>query len=306
MTDMYDILILGGGPIGASTAYFLTKESSLKVGLLRREPNEDPQHLATYKYAGGSVRWFWDEAEKAAATKETADFLKQLISEGVDLSELQNNYLFLNRGAHVPSLNISSVKLVDHLIEVAQSKGLEVNDGIEIQEVEKSSDGYVVKSIGKEWRAKKVLVALGIENNKFVKGLSIDEEKRTLFVLNIVVDENREKFPHTVFKIGDGVAYLFVKKFVDGLKFVVGQEGIIDANEEREEEDYFRELLSAGLADHAPFIKDAKVEKILWGIDSGNKTLSIFSEDKTLFAANSGSAVRSCAYIGRTLAETLR
>ena len=63
MTDMYDILILGGGPIGASTAYFLTKESSLKVGLLRREPNEDPQHLATYKYAGGSVRWFWDEGK---------------------------------------------------------------------------------------------------------------------------------------------------------------------------------------------------------------------------------------------------
>lgn len=306
MTDTYDVLILGGGPIGAATAYFLMQKGGLKVGLLRREPNDDPEHVATYKWAGGSVRWFWDDPEKTAATKETADFIKDLVRKGADFSLLEDNYLFLNRGAFVPAINVASTKLIDYLLEGSRARGLEITDGIEIENVEKSVGGYVVTGGGKQWIAKKVLLALGVNNNNFIEDLGIEEEKRELFVLDTPVDDARKDFPHTIFPIGEGVAYVFIKKFPEGLRFVVGQEDVVEAGEERGENNYFQELLDAGLAERLPFIKDAKVEKVLWGIDSGNKTLNIHTTDNALYAVNAGSAVRSCVYIGRTLAEILK
>jgi hypothetical protein len=53
-----------------------------------------------------------------------------------------------------------------------------------------------------------------------------------------------------------------------------------------------------------PFLKEAKVEKILWGFDCEKKTLSLENREN-LFIANCGSAIRSCVWIGRKIAEEL-
>ena len=52
-------------------------------------------------------------------------------------------------------------------------------------------------------------------------------------------------------------------------------------------------------------MKSAKVEKVLWGIDAGNKELKIKSYKNRLFAANCGSAIRSSIWIGEQVAEKI-
>lgn len=302
MTD-YDILILGGGPIGAATAYFLTKNyPDTKVGLVTQDPTDD--HSATYLYAGGSIRWFWDDPVKAEATKNTADFIKNLLSQGVDLSAIEDNYLFLHRGVFVPSLNVSGAKLVNYFLDEAKKKGLEVHSNQQIKSVKLSAKGWQVETTQGSFEGKKVLCALGIANAKFVPDLELEPEKRQLFVTDVKIDESRQNFPHVIFPVGEGVVYAFVKKTQSGLRLLVGQEDVVETNDELEAEDYFKKLLEAGVGDLMPILKDAKVESILWGVDVGNKDL-LTSENDGLFSANCGSAVRSCVAIGETVGDLL-
>lgn len=303
MQTDFDVLILGSGPIGASTAYFLSRDSKLKIGVVTQDPTED--HSATYAYAGGSVRWFWDDELKRQMTKETADFLLARLDEGIDLSANRDNYLFLHRGKFVPSINISGIKLVNWLLDQAAASGVEVARQHQVASVTKTSAGYEVKTNQATFTAKKVLLALGMNNSKFMPDYELGAEKRQLFVLDLPIGEDEMKLPHIIAPLGDGVVYTFIKQTAAGWRLLVGQEDVIEGNDKAEAEDYFSELLQAGLATLMPFVAKAKVENILWGIDAGNKTLKL-EESAGLFAANCGSAVRSCVWIGRTVAERLQ
>jgi hypothetical protein len=126
-----------------------------------------------------------------------------------------------------------------------------------------------------------------------------------LFVLDIAVTADSEKFPHVILPVGEGVAYVFIKKTPAGLRYVVGQEDVIEATEADGIQDYWQELLDAGLAKTMPFLSKAKVEKIWHGLDAGNKTLRLEEVQPGLIAANCGSAIRSCAFIGQNVAERL-
>ncbi|MEO5646437.1 MAG: FAD-dependent oxidoreductase [Candidatus Paceibacterota bacterium] len=301
MNNPYDILILGGGPIAASTAYFLTQEKTADIGLLMQEPTDS--HSATYQYAGGSIRWFWPDELKTEMTTQTAEFIKNLDAQGVDLSLLNDNYLFMARGKYVPSINVSGKKLVEWFLQQAQESGLAIHQKQEIISVTQQEEMWHVKTATDEYLAKKVLMALGVNNKKVIADYEVEVEKRELFVLDLPVTATEEQFPHTIIPINEGVVYIFIKKFPEGMRFVVGQEDILNSAE-IEADQQFSELMAAGLGDLMPFLKEAKVEKILWGNDAGNKTLRV-DQRGSLFIANCGSAIRSCVWIGKELTKRL-
>lgn len=301
MADTVDLIILGGGPIGAATAYFLSRAGSgQKVCLLSKDPSADN---AAWQNAGGSVRWYWDDAEKRAMTKETADFAKRLVSEGVELSLLEDNYLFLHRGVFAPSINLSGGKLVDYLLAEAAKNGVDVRRSAEVTGITRDGETYKIATSAGEFAARKVLCAMGAAaNTQLVDGYEVEPEERQLYVLDAAVTADSASLPHIILPIGEGVAYIFVKKTPNGLRFVVGQE---DAIEPAGNADDFKALLAAGLGSIMPFLKQAGVETVWSGTDAGNKTLKLEEAQPGLWAANCGSAIRSCAYIGRTVAERL-
>lgn len=298
----YDVAIVGGGPIGASSAYFLSQDTNKKILLITQDPTDD--HTATYNYAGGSIRWFWDDELRREMTSTTAEFIKHLLKEGVDLSAIEDSYLFLKRGVMAPSLNVSSAKLVNYFIMQATGRGLTLQGGTVLHSVAKEGGVYNLKTDKGIFTAKKVVLALGTVNKKFVD-LDLEVEKRQLFVLNVPVDEYRKNFPHLIFPFHDGVVFVFVKNIKGEYKIVLGQEDVVEHNDAWEAEDYFQKLLELGLADTLTFLKDAKPENILWGFDVKQKTVSIVTQDSQLYAVNCGSAVRSCVYIGKKIAEML-
>lgn len=297
-----EILIVGGGPIAASTAFHLAK-SGKKVTVIK--PGDDDQKSAAYRNAGGCIRWFWDEKIKADMTTETAMFVKELIKKGVDLSAIEDYYHFVYRGAFTPALNINGFKFVNYLFSEAASMGAEILLGHILKEV-KQKDGIAeVTTDNGNFRAEKVLLALGTDNEKFMPGLELEKEKRQIFVTDIEVTPERENLPHTIVPVGDDAyGFVFIKKIDDQLKVVVGQEDIVEDDDETKAVDYWNELMESDLTKIMPWLKGAKVEKILWGVDAGNKTLRIENKG-ALYSANCGSAVRGSVYIGRTLAEEL-
>ncbi len=308
--DNYDIAILGGGPIGAATAYFLSLSpefKSKKIILITQDPlEEDTNHESTYLYAGGCINYsFWPRNPlKAEMTKVTADFIKDLAKKGVDLSLIEDYYLFLDRGVFSPSLNVAGSKLVKYFIDQAKQNGVEYKPQTTLNSFEKQGDKYLVKTTGGEFLTEKAVLALGANNNKFTDK-KIELEKRVLLVLDLPIDEAREKFPHTIIPFNDGWVYLFIKNIGGQLKMVLGEEDAVELDDLKGEENYLPELLEKGLDEIVPFLKEAKVEKILWGFDSLENDPIIDSEDNQLYVVNCGSAVRACIYIGQEVAKKI-
>lgn len=305
MEKMYDVGIIGGGPIGASTAYFLSQMNIGKsIVLVTKDPSLEP-YTSAYMNAGGSIRWYFGETVKEEMTKITADFIKEKASQGVDLSLIEDMYVFIPEGIATPSLNINGKKLVEYFINEAQKKGVHVVFNSEVNSLAKSRDGYVFSAGGKNIEAKKVLVATGAKIPELVPDAPFAFEKRQLYVLDVPVDENRARMPHVIFPVKGGEVYFFVKKFGDAYKIVVGEEDLIVYGKTKEPEDKFNIILEAGAGDIAKFFKDAKVERILCGFDAKNKIPEFYTEDNKLYAVACGSAVRSCVYIGKKGAELI-
>lgn len=302
MKNSYDILILGGGPIGASTAYHLSRQGKKSIGLITAEPAEAA--YATYQSAGGCIRWFWDEAKKIDMTKTTADFIIDLARSGVDVSLREDTYLFLDRGVHVPAINVSGVKVVEHFLSEASAHGVSVHKNETVTEVRRSGSGYEVVTDKGSYSATKVLLALGAQNVRFMPDYELEEEKRYLLVLDLPVKDAERMFPHTIAKIGNGYAFVFVKKLPEGWRFLIGEEDILGIPTSKNLTAHYKKLLETGVAEIMPFLVKARVERMLSGTDVENKTL-LLKGKKGLYAANCGSAVRSCVWIGQQVAERI-
>jgi glycine/D-amino acid oxidase-like deaminating enzyme len=167
MADRIDILILGGGPIGAAAAYFLSRgQHGKSVALISKDPKDDN---AAWQNAGGSIRWFWDDNQKRSMTQQTADFVKNLAAAGTDLSLLEDNYLFLHRGIFVPSINISGAKLVDYFLSEAAAKDVTIHRSHDVIKVEPmNGGGYLVSTSQGDFEAAKVLAAMGVDNAQLI------------------------------------------------------------------------------------------------------------------------------------------
>lgn len=306
-TSIYNYAIVGSGPIGASTAFYLSKKKNLTTILITQDPmEEDPHHEATYLYAGGSVRWYWgDNEEKYKATKMTADFIKRLVKKGVDLSFIDDNYLLLHLGVFTPAINVSGQKLVSYLMSEAQNNGVEYKKNTVLESFKTYADYVELQTSSGIIKAKKVLLALGAANKKFMPQAKIGVEKRVLLVLDIKIDEFNLHFPHLILPYKKGFVYVFIKKMGDQYKMVLGQEDIIKHSDEYKEEDYLEELKQKGITKMMPFLKNAKTEKVLWGFDATNKLPELYTEDNKVFSVHCGSAVRSAIYIGETVSKEL-
>ncbi|GAB3170492.1 hypothetical protein GCM10027059_37060 [Myceligenerans halotolerans] len=330
LTGDVDVAICGAGPIGAATARFLARRRpGLHIAMLTadrpgalpgRGPGAlpdavpdgsladptDPDHRATYRYSGGSIRWAWDDAVKREMTSETAGFVRGLLSDGVELDALENTYHLLHTGELIPALNLSAARLVDHLVNTARADGVAWHPGTTVTAVRPGDDGgYVVETSQGDVHARQVLVALGARTPRVLPAHDTEAEKRQLFVLDLPVDEHRARLPHTIVPVGKGFAYVFVKRTDGGIRVVVGQEDIVEDDDTAGPVDYWAELLDSGVGDVLPWLRDARVERILWGVDSAHKKLAVTEPVPGLLAANCGSAVRSAAWIGRTLADRL-
>lgn len=306
LTGDVDVAICGAGPIGAATAHFLAHHHpALRVALLTDTSSDDPGHHATYRYSGGSIRWAWEDEVKREMTSETAGFVRELLADDVELDALENTYHLLHTGELIPALNVSADRLVSHFVRAARADGVAWHPGTTVTGVQPGDDGHVVETSRGTVRAGRVLVALGARTPQLLPAHDTEAEKRQLFVLDLPVGELRERLPHTIVPVGKGFAYAFVKRIGGGMRVIVGQEDIVEDDDTSGPVDYWDELLGSGLGDVLPWLHDAGVEQILWGVDSAHKKLAITEPAPGLLAANCGSAIRSSAWIGRTLAARL-
>ncbi len=300
ISEKFDLIILGGGPIASIVGYFLSQEKEKlnlnRIALIQKEPNQE--NYTAYLNAGGSIRYYFFDEELKQATKETYDFIKNLVNLGVDLNLIEDYYHFVHRGIFVPSLNISGKKLVEYLKQKMMENGVLIFNETEFLGYEKKESEYLIKTTKGDFLAKFVVAAMGYKNKEYFKA-PLEIEKRQLFVLDLRLNEDQLKLPHTVIKFKEGIVYYFLKKFDDGYKLVLGQEDIFEHSLTPEPENYFNELINMGLSEILPFLKEAKVEKILWGYDVENKKPLYYKINQNFWLINCGSAVRSLHYIGR-------
>lgn len=119
-------------------------------------------------------------------------------------------------------------------------------------------------------------------------------------MLDLPVDADRARWPHTIVPIGDAYAYVFVKRFEDGLRIVVGHEDLVDDGDPSGPVDSFAELLAAGVGERFPWLRDGSVDEILWGLDwADSKLPHVETDGHRLWSVNAGSGVRVCIPAGR-------
>lgn len=304
MPGSADILIVGSGPIGASAAYFLTHAPAAgRIALLTEEPTDGP--TPTYRSAGGSVRWHWDNPQMQALTRTTADFLRRSLSNGVDLNALEDEYVLLHRGKAVPSFNISGEKLVQYLLDQAKQRGLAVHESVRVKAATSTDQGIAVETSDGIWRSPRVVLAVGAALPAILPDNPVKFKKRQLLVLDILVRDERRDWPHTVAPLDGGLVYLFVKRFANGLRLCLGQENLLEFSNEAGGTDFLPALRERGLETLLPFLKGAGVERILWGFDAVNKLPHYWEPQPGLLVVSCGSAVRSCIGIGQEIARRL-
>ena len=290
-------MVAGPGPLGAATAYHLARRGTPVVIVGRDRPG------AAFLNSGGSICWHRPDPRKAAVIRETAEFVRDAIANGARIRCRDVPYLFLTEGVQVPALNIDSADLVSHLLTEAEEAGAQRLDVGDVQGVDASGGRTTLRCDGGDVSGSVVMLALGTANAGLVPGLDLLWEKRQLFVLDLPVDTDRARMPHTITAVGDGCAYVFVKEFDDGLRVVVGQEDIVDDDDPAGPVDHFEVLLDGGVADRFPFLRDAGVERILWGLDWSGKLPDVQEHQRGVLTVNCGSAVRACIAAGRAAAD---
>jgi glycine/D-amino acid oxidase-like deaminating enzyme len=293
------VAVVGCGPIGAATAYGLARAGVEGVTLVAGDGG-----TATYKNSGGAVCWHRDDAEKSAMIRATAEFVRARAAAGAPIRYREQPYLFLDEGVLVPALNIAAGDLVADLTGLALAYGVTRADVGTVTGVEPVAGGHRVLGAGGAVEARVVVLALGTGNAALVD-LPQRLEKRQLFVLDVPVDAHRAALPHVVAPVGGGYAYVFVKQVGDRLRLLLGQEDLIGDDDLTGPVDHLAELLGRGVADRFPFLRGARAERVLWGVDQAAKLPAITTHEPGLISANCGSAVRACVPIGERVAAVV-
>ena len=294
------VAVVGSGPIGAATAYGLARAGIADVTLVGGDHGP-----AAYRSSGGSVCWHRDDPEKAAMIEATADFVRQRVAAGARIRYREQPYLFLDAGVLVPALNIAAADLVADLAGLARRDGVRDADLGPVTAVEPVEGGHRVVGARGTVEARVVVLALGAGNAALTGTDPGAVEKRQLFVLDLPVGEDRARLPHLVAAVGPGYAYVFVKQTAGGLRLLLGQEDLVADSDLSGPVDHLAELLAAGVADRFPFLRGARAEQVLWGVDRFEKLPAITAHRPGLISVNCGSAVRACVPIGQRAAAAV-
>lgn len=295
---VHAIAVVGTGPIGSAAAYHLAQ---------RRVPDvvqvEGSAGRAAFPQSGGSVSWHRPDPVRSQAIEETARFIRSEVAAGAPIRMRDEPYFYLDTGEVVDGVNIEADDLVTHLRRSAD--GVAAVDVGEIRAVEPGDGRHRVVGTTGEVEAAVVLLALGAANLGLSPGLTGAVEKRQLLVLDLPVGRNQERLPHVIASLGDGFVYVFVKEIDGELRFVVGQEDIIEDDDHTGPIDYLPELFDAGLTERFPFLAEATTDEVRWGTDWASKDPHIHESVPGLISVNCGSAVRSCIEVGRAAADAV-
>lgn len=291
------IAVVGAGPLGAATAYHLARRGHPVTVVSQDRPD------AAFRSSGGSICWHRPDPRRAAAIRETAMFVRAAVAAGAPIDCREVPYLFLTHGVLVPALNVASGDVVEHLLGEARGAGATQIDLGPVSAIERAGGGHRVVCDAGTVDAAVAVVALGAGNAAVVPGLVPEWEKRQLFVLDLPVDDDRAALPHMIAAVGDGHAYVFVKRFDDGMRVVVGQEDVVVDEDPTGPVDHFGALVDAGVGTAFPFVCAAEVEQILWGVDWPGKLPHVEASAPGLLTVNCGSAVRVCIAAGRAAAD---
>jgi len=108
MSESTDVLVVGGGAIGAAVAYFLRlKDPGVDVTVVERDPSYE---LASTPRASGGVRRLFSLPENIALSQFSIDFFERfpvaMAVDGVpaDIGFHKNGYLFIVPPSHVERL----------------------------------------------------------------------------------------------------------------------------------------------------------------------------------------------------------
>jgi FAD-dependent oxidoreductase domain-containing protein 1 len=108
MPESTDVLVVGGGAIGAAVAYFLRlRDASVDVTVVERDPTYE---LASTPRASGGVRRLFSLAENIALSRFSIDFFERfpptMAVDGVpaEIGFHKNGYLFIVPPSHVEQL----------------------------------------------------------------------------------------------------------------------------------------------------------------------------------------------------------
>jgi glycine/D-amino acid oxidase-like deaminating enzyme len=295
------IAVVGAGPLGAASALALTERNVGDVVLV-----DGDDAGAGWRSSGGSICWHRADIEKAALIRRTAEAILARVEAGAAIRVRHAPYLLLEHGLLVPALNVASGDLVADLAARARARGATPVEVGTVRAVQRRGDGWRVQGERGEVTARVVLLALGTGNVDLMPGLPRRLEKRQLFVLDLPVDDDRARLPHTVARVGAGHAYVFVKELDGRLRVVVGQEDLVADDDPSGPADHWTELLDAGVADAFPFVAGARPERILWGMDWADKLPHLaVAPPGTLLSVNCGSAVRVCVAAGEIAADAV-
>ncbi|EGD43700.1 putative translation initiation factor IF-2, partial [Nocardioidaceae bacterium Broad-1] len=252
-----DVAICGAGPIGAATATFLARPG-LRVVLIDHDPADDPGHVATYRYAGGSIRWTWPDPVKREMTTQTEKYIRGA-APGADLGMIENTYHLLHTGEHIPALNVSTTGLVGMLRDHAREAGATLVDAL-VTGVRPDGSGHVVETSRGTIRAGGSSARWARRTPRCSRRPARSRRSASCSCSTSRSGPNASSCPTRSCRSATASGYVFREVHRRAMRVLVGQEDIVEGRDTSAPSTTGKEILDSVLAETLPWLRDARVD----------------------------------------------